>query len=140
MLNKGIEVGLGSDVSGGYSPSILMAARHAMLISRHIAMDGAEESKLSVEEVLYLSTRGGARVVGLEDRTGGFDVGMDWDAQLIDLGPNIDVDAPANQYGPVNIFGWESWEEKVAKWLFSGDDRNTTSVWVRGQSVHQRSK
>ncbi|CRK13367.1 hypothetical protein BN1723_017337, partial [Verticillium longisporum] len=41
--------------------------------------------------------------------------------------------------GNVDIFGWETWEEKMAKWLFNGDDRNTKKVWVRGRLVHDRS-
>ncbi|KAF4982745.1 hypothetical protein FZEAL_1698 [Fusarium zealandicum] len=143
MLDKGITVGLGTDMSGGYSPSILEAARQAALVSRHVAMGlgGAdpdkERSKLSVEEVLYLATRGGAEVVGLEDRIGGFDEGMEWDAQLIGLG-SVDEDGVADRDGNVDMFGWESWEERVAKWLFNGDDRNVNKVWVKGRLVHGR--
>jgi guanine deaminase len=65
---------------------------------------------LSVEEALYLATRGGAQMVDLADRIaiGGFEVGMFWDAQLIELGPAADVNN-------VDLFGWESWPEKGAK-------------------------
>ncbi len=169
MWQKGIEVGLGTDVSGGYSPSILEAARQATLVSRHVAVHAGddiekERCKLTVEEVLYLATRGGALCLGLEDRIGGFEVGKDWDAQLIGLGRVTDsglregeeytanghgagaaVDAvgmvPALNgcdEGNVDIFGWESWEEIMAKWLYSGDDRNTKKVWVKGRLVHAR--
>ena len=136
LLDEGITVGLGTDVSGGYSPSILEAARHASLVSRAIAMSGDDKAKLSVEEVLYLATRGGAAVVGLEKVIGGFDVGKHWDAQLVQLATVVDGEAEG--YGkPVDIFGWETWEEKVAKWVFGGDDRNTRWVWVKGRSVHK---
>ena len=136
LLEKGVEVGLGTDMSGGYSPSILEAVRQAALVSRHVAMGGEDEAKLSIEEVLYLGTRGGARVVGLGERIGGFGVGMDWDAQLIGLG---DVDeGEGGMEGPVDVFGWESWEERVAKWVYNGDDRNTLAVWVKGRLVHER--
>lgn len=158
LWDKGIEVGLGTDMSGGYSPSILEAARQAALVSRHVAMgleDGParEGSKLTVEEVLYLATRGGARVVGLEDKVGGFEVGMQWDAQLVGLG-SVDESgaregegegegegAPedaAGDAGNVDVFGWETWDERMAKWLFNGDDRNTKKVWVKGRLVHSR--
>jgi guanine deaminase len=135
LLEKGIEIGLGTDVSGGYSPSILEAARQALLVSRHVAMEGDDNSKLSIEEVLYLSTRGGAQVVGLEKKIGGFEVGMEWDAQLIGLGQ---VESDEADLGPVDIFGWESWPETIAKWVFNGDDRNTLAVWVKGRLVHER--
>ncbi|KAK4456908.1 Metallo-dependent hydrolase [Cladorrhinum samala] len=141
LLEKGIVTGLGTDMSGGYSPSVLEAARHAVLVSRHVAMDGDEKAKLSVEEVLYLATRGGAEVVGLEKKVGGFEVGMEWDAQLVGLGV-VDEDGEEEgsegEEGNVDVFGWETWPEKVAKWVYNGDDRNTRKVWVRGRLVHER--
>lgn len=39
--------------------------------------------KLSVEESLWLAIRGGAEVVGWPDRFGAFEVGMQFDLQLI---------------------------------------------------------
>ncbi|KAI9873191.1 MAG: hypothetical protein M1830_000737 [Pleopsidium flavum] len=140
LLDDGITVGLGTDVSGGYSPSILEAARQASMVSRTLAMNGDERAKLSVEEVLYLATRGGAKVVGLENEIGGFEVGMQWDAQLVRLATVSDSGPGAqgmHHEGPVDIFGWEAWEEKVAKWVFCGDDRNTRKVWVKGRLVLQ---
>ncbi|KAJ6153681.1 guanine deaminase [Penicillium chermesinum] len=105
LLNDGITVGPGTDVSGGYSPSILEAARQACLSSRllghtssfaasagpGITGDVTQEKpvgyeKLSVDESLYLATRGGAAVVDMADELGGFEEGMLWDAQLIELG------------------------------------------------------
>jgi guanine deaminase len=138
LLDKGVEVGLGTDVSGGYSPSILEAVRQALLVSRHVAMEGDDSTKLSIEEVLYLGTKGGAKVVGLEDKIGGFRVGMEWDAQLIGLGCVGMEEVEDEKTGPVDIFGWESWDERVAKWVFNGDDRNTLAVWVKGRLVHKR--
>jgi guanine deaminase len=40
--------------------------------------------------------------------------------------------------GCVDIFGWEGWEERVAKWVWNGDDRNVKRVWVGGRLVHER--
>ncbi|KAK3324292.1 hypothetical protein B0T19DRAFT_227448 [Cercophora scortea] len=140
LLDKGVCCGLGTDVSGGYSPSVLEAARLAALVSRHVAMGGDEAAKLTVEEVLFLATRGGAEVVGLEDKVGGFEVGKEWDAQLIGLG-SVGEDGAVedgDEDGNVDVFGWESWEERVAKWVYNGDDRNTRKVWVRGRLVHER--
>lgn len=223
LLQAGISVGLGTDVSGGHSTSILEAARQACLISRLVALSestdadadaaattdydhesnedrknknktkkvkgergegddggdggeegidgddggggGGEEAKLSVSEVLYLATRGGADVVGLGDKIGSFQVGMKWDAQLIDLGEPItemnhtitnrdddnndndndgddddDSDDEEEDDNPIDIFEWESWHEKVAKWVFGGDDRNTRQVWVEGRLIHSKHK
>jgi guanine deaminase len=143
LWNKGITVGLGTDVSGGYSPSILEAVRQACLVSRLLRHVGTEnggdkgkELVLSVEEGLYLATRGGAAVVNMENDIGGFDIGMLFDAQLIRLGPFLPACKYDNGESRVDIFGWEKWQEKVHKWVWSGDDRNVKGVWVGGRLVY----
>lgn len=140
-LNEGLTLGLGTDVSGGFSPSILEECRQAIWVSRFRAMHDGDAAKLSTEEVLYLATRGGAAVVGLEDKVGGFEVGMEWDAQMVQLNPVPEGGAEEGKFeGMVDIFGFESLSEKVQKWVYSGDDRNTVAVWVRGRLVHKTSK
>ncbi|KAH0845374.1 putative guanine deaminase [Fonsecaea pedrosoi] len=138
LLDEGIEVGLGTDISGGYSPSILDAVRNACIVSRHVGFLNGGDSKynLSVAEGLWLATMGGAKVVGMEGRLGGFDEGMLWDVQEIVMG---DVDASGGGVDTgVDIFGWESWEDRVAKWVWNGDERNIKRVWVGGRLVHER--
>ncbi|RAH51097.1 chlorohydrolase family protein [Aspergillus brunneoviolaceus CBS 621.78] len=147
LRRGGVVVGLGSDVSGGYSVGLLEGVRQACLVSRLLPFlkypkeeeDGkGEDGVVSVEEALYLATRGGAAVVDLPDLIGGFELGMAWDAQLIRLGRF----QPAGLWGPdgvgsnVDVFGEESWVEKVHKWVWSGDDRNVRAVWVQGRLVH----
>lgn len=143
LLDRGVDVGLGTDVSGGYSASVLEAARQASLVSRQVAAgtpegEARERAKLSVEEVLFLATRGGAKLLGLEGTVGAFEVGMEWDAQMVSLGGAGECEGDEPGDGNVDVFGWESWEEVVAKWLFGGDDRNTKKVWVKGRLVHER--
>lgn len=155
LLDEGIHVGLGTDVSGGFSISVLDAVRGACLVSRLRGfVDGggngsgdaddydeegkkketdAGREKLSVEESLYLATRGGAEVVDMEGGIGGFEEGMFFDAQKIRLGR---AGAPV---GNVDVFGWESWQEMVHKWVWTGDDRNVGAVWVNGKMVVEKS-
>ncbi|KAF2687556.1 guanine deaminase [Lentithecium fluviatile CBS 122367] len=147
LLDAGLTIGLGTDVSGGFSPSILEEVRQAIWVSRFVAMQSPSAAspnnaaKLSTAEALYLATRGGAAVVGLEDRVGGFEVGMEFDAQMIRLG-GVPARGEEGETGfegaggPVDVFGWEGWEEKVEKWVYGGDDRNCVGVWVRGRLVH----
>ena len=101
-------------------------------------MDGGDEAKLSTEEALYLATRGGANVVGMEDKIGGFEVGKDWDAQKISLKVVPEDGDMGEDEGPVDIFMQESWPNRVNKWVYNGDDRNTVAVWVKGRLVHRR--
>lgn len=139
---KGIDISLGTDCSGGFSPSILVSARQALLVSRHLSMKtGSEFDKLSVNDVLYLGTVGGARVLKMEDQLGSFKLGAKFDAQLIDLNldnidlfewhaPNSKLDCSKN-FEETTVYG-----NLLAKWLFNGDDRNTRKVWVNGVEVY----
>jgi len=137
MLDKGIEVGLGTDVSGGYSPSVLEAVRQACLVSRHVGFlhDGDSRYNIGIAEGLWLATMGGAQVVGMQGKLGGFEPTMLWDAQEIQL-DEVD-NAGEGKASGVDVFGWESWEEKIAKWVWNGDDRNVKRVWVNGRLVHE---
>ncbi|KAI4930916.1 uncharacterized protein J4E92_004750 [Alternaria infectoria] len=140
LLNEGHTIGLGTDVSGGNSPSVLENVRQAIWVSRHLCIQTSKDrAKLSTEEALFLATRGGAAVVGMQDKVGGFEIGMEWDAQMISLGV-VGEDGcrdGAFEEGPVDVFGWESWSDLVEKWVYSGDDRNTVAVWVKGRLVHR---
>jgi guanine deaminase len=64
-------------------------------------------------------------------------VGMEWDAQMVRLGV-VAEEVEELTEGPVDVFGWESWEDRVNKWVYSGDDRNTVAVWVKGKLVHKK--
>jgi guanine deaminase len=144
IIEGGVKVGLGTDCSGGYSPSILESARQASNVSRHVCMKSTLETKetpqLALAEILYLATMGGAEVCALQDRVGNFVVGKEFDALLID---------PNAKGGNVDIFeeDAEDWDRVLSKWAFNGyfllkqfltlyrDDRNIQKVWVQGKLV-----
>jgi guanine deaminase len=117
MIEGGVKVGLGTDCSGGYSPSILESARQASNVSRHVCMKSTLETKdtpqLALAEILYLATMGGAQVCALQDRVGNFLVGKEFDALMID--PGVDG-------GNVDIFEEDEsdWERVLSKWAFNG--------------------
>lgn len=143
MLDKNTKVGLGSDVSGGFSPSILVTARHAILVSRHVAMRSkSDHDKLSVNESLFLATLGGAQACGLDNILGSFEVGKKWECQLISLD---EYDSPIDLFDFLNpeLEGFVNGEQKdlrkfqdiIDKWVFNGDDRNIKKVYVNGRCV-----
>ncbi|KAK5957865.1 hypothetical protein OHC33_001054 [Knufia fluminis] len=143
LLDAGLDVSLGTDVSGGYSVSILDSVRQTCLVSRQLGyVNGGEKRwNIGVTEGLWLATVGGARCVGMGGRLGGFEVGMLWDVQEVVL-DEVDADGDDGEgddgKGQVDIFGWENWEERVDKWVWNGDDRNVRRVWVGGRLVHER--
>lgn len=101
-LNRGVRVGLGTDVAGGYSIDIMGAMRWAVGVSRLLegarlersgweASSGAKDREINPaidtrgvqvdwKEALYLGTRGGALALGLGG--GVFKIGAPFDAQL----------------------------------------------------------
>lgn len=130
LLDRGIKVGLGTDCSAGYSISVLDAMRQASNVSRNLAIaTGEARWKLKFEEVVYLATRGGAEVCGLGEVTGSFEVGKWFDALVVDVGRNDNV----------NVEGWEGdGLAMVKKWVFMGDDRSIRKVYVGGRLVAGR--
>ncbi|ODV87616.1 hypothetical protein CANARDRAFT_26991 [[Candida] arabinofermentans NRRL YB-2248] len=144
LLNSGINVSLGTDCSGGFTPSILEVAKYALLVSRHLVMKTEnEEEKLSTNDVLYLGTVGGAKVLQMEDVVGLFKVGLKFDCQLIQLdapGSNIDTFEFQNpKWGQLDLkTSNKKFQDLIDKWLFNGDDRNVTKVYVNGRTVLER--
>ncbi|KAF2485565.1 putative guanine deaminase [Neohortaea acidophila] len=127
LLERGVKVGLGTDCSAGYSISILNAIRQASNVSRHLAIStGDEKWVLKFEELVYLATMGGAEVCSLSDRVGNFETGKEFDALVVDVGLDDNI----------NVQGWEHDEEAMLKkWVFMGDDRSIRKVFVAGKLV-----
>lgn len=126
-LNKKIKVGLGTDVSGGESPSMLVAIRDCVKASNVISFGKSEEfTALTYEEAFFLATLGGSQVLGLDDKIGNFKVGKDFDALL------IDVEVPDS---PFDCFDADDSKDAVQKFLYLGDDRNIRQVYVAGKLV-----
>ncbi|KAI5851880.1 hypothetical protein BZA05DRAFT_398133 [Tricharina praecox] len=145
----GVKIGLGTDIAGGHSASMVDSVRMAGLVSRidgflprwDRSTDPREESGVQPvgdEEVVdwktafYLSTRGGAQALGLE--VGVFEVGMRWDAVMVDL--TWDEDDSADDTPRENE---EDVEMKFERWICShGGEQGVKKVWVDGKTVFAR--
>jgi len=124
LLDAGVKVGLGTDVSGGYSPSMLNAIRTSIIASSamnaHFSHDYKnldatvnkflvdanknEQEKpkynsLTTNEAFYLATMGGAVAIGLQDKIGSFEAKKAFDALLIDVNvPNGPIEPFLAEY------------------------------------------
>lgn len=128
IQNHGIKVGLGTDCSAGYSPSMLDAMRFAVLTSNQFQMqDPSGYQALTYSDALYLATRGSAAVTCLDQLVGQLDEGFQFDAIRIRLN--------SKTHPSSHLFGHESIEDMVHKFVFLGDDRNVVQVWVNGRIV-----
>ncbi|EJD53527.1 guanine deaminase [Auricularia subglabra TFB-10046 SS5] len=155
-LDRGLKVSLGTDVSGGYSPSMLAAVRHASFCSKLIAMEHARTStpaasdeplssqplaqrQLPVETLLFLATLGGAQVCGLESHVGNFAPGKAFDALLVSLRPETGNPNVWVEENELRLEGEDTQaqalEVLLEKFLLCGDDRNIRRVFVAGREV-----
>jgi len=138
LQNMGVEIGLDTDLSGGFSPSLYDNIRQAVMSSRMLE-DGvnprlsAEErglpaSRITVNEAFYLATAGGGQSLSLP--VGRLAPGYAWDAQVIDT---------KIQTARLPIFNEdEDLKDVFQKILYLTRPENIREVWVQGCKVHER--
>ncbi|HEX8594243.1 MAG TPA: guanine deaminase [Pseudomonas sp.] len=119
-----VNVGVGTDVGGGTSFSILQTLNEAYKVMQ---LQGA---KLSPFKSLYLATLGGARALRLEDKVGSLKPGNEADFLVLD-------------YHATPLLSYRLKQAKdIAETLFVlmtlGDDRTVSETYSAGRLVHQR--
>jgi guanine deaminase len=138
-LDRGVRVGLGSDVSGGPSASLLDNCRMAVAASRMLD-DGVDASvpahgrgqsgsridwRIDWKIAFHLATAGGADALDL--RVGSFAPGRDFDAMVVDTG------AP---HGTIRLFDdLDDLEAVLQKIIYTASAANIRTVWVGGRPV-----
>jgi len=136
VLQHGVHVGLGSDIAGGASPSILDNARHAVIASRSLeagvdaTLDrdrrGRPDSRVDALTAFWLATAGGG--IALDLPIGLFREGYQFDAMLIDAqvpDSNLCVEVD------------DSPEDILQKIIYLAGRPNIREVWVANRRVHQ---
>ncbi|KAI9501565.1 amidohydrolase family protein [Coemansia spiralis] len=148
FLSEGIPVGLGTDVGGGYSPSIIDSMRMAAAANRTLLaykrdrgdfLEGRSAAPLEFSELIFLATQGGAQVMGMRDNLGSLEAGKLFDAIVVDLDvPRSPV--PSSTFTPAVIaFGEgsvDAWRLRLEQFVFLADDRNIARVFVNGRLIH----
>jgi len=89
LLEEGVTVSLGTDVSGGASPSMLQSIREALKVSNLVSLaegrpGGGMWEPLSFTEAFHLATAAGARSLGVDGLTGDFSTGSTRSAAAAD--------------------------------------------------------
>nr|XP_057927267.1 guanine deaminase isoform X1 [Doryrhamphus excisus] len=126
VLRHKVKLGLGTDVAGGYSASMLDAMRRAMDTSKILTIQDPKHETLNFEEVFRLATLGGSQALSLDDQIGNFEVGKDFDALRVNV---------AVPDGPIDVIQHEKPKIILEKFLNLGDDRNIVEVYVAGKKV-----
>ncbi|XP_008140300.1 guanine deaminase [Eptesicus fuscus] len=129
VLKHDVKIGLGTDVAGGYSCSMLDAIRRAVMVSNTLVITKENEDSLTLKEVFRLATLGGSQALGLDKEIGNFEVGKEFDALLIN---------PKASDSPIDLFCGDFSDTSdafIQKFLYLGDDRNIEEVYVGGKQV-----
>uniref|UniRef100_A0A9L0RFV4 Guanine deaminase n=1 Tax=Equus caballus TaxID=9796 RepID=A0A9L0RFV4_HORSE len=130
VLEHDVKIGLGTDVAGGYSSSMLDAIRRAVMVSNILLISNVNAKSLTLKEVFRLATLGGSQALGLDKEIGNFEVGKEFDALLIN---------PKASDSPIDLFCGDFVgdisEAVIQKFLYLGDDRNIEEVYVGGKQV-----
>ncbi|KAJ2261284.1 hypothetical protein GGI01_002401 [Coemansia sp. RSA 376] len=149
FIDEGIPVGLGTDVGGGYTPSILDAMRMAAAANRALIAfrrdsggdqptSSSKEKPLEAAEALFLATQGGARVMGMDDQLGSLDTNKLFDAIVVDMNalnspvPSVDATPAVRDADSPD----EAWRLRLEQFVFLADDRNISRVYVGGKLIH----
>lgn len=120
LITRGIPIGLGSDVSGGHNLSMLsvMICSHQVSNLKWINSDRIDKP-LTTPEIFYLATKGGGKFFG---KVGSFEPGYEFDCLVID-------DSSLPNFKPLSI------EERLQKFIYTGDDRNIKVRYIAGEEV-----
>lgn len=123
-VKNNINVGLGTDVGGGTSFSILQTLNEAYKV---LQMRG---EKLSILKMFYLATLGGAETLDLNDKIGNFEVGKEADFVILDKGSTPLI--------ALRLKRCNDLLEQLFVLAILGDDRSVKQTWSAGSKVHDR--
>lgn len=133
-----LRIGFGSDVGAGTSLSPLATAGEAYKVSRLLASAASTSgtTALTAAELLYHSTLGGARALGVDAHVGSLAPGKD--ADLVILDPTAATTASGTPADPVlahRAAQCTTTGELLFACLMLGDDRTVAGVVVNGTLV-----
>lgn len=120
----GIATGIGSDVGGGTSLSLMKTLA-----------DGYKSQQLAhrllpAARMLELATLGAARALRYDDRIGNFEAGKEADFVIID--------PPPGSVAGARMAVADTIEDRLFALFMLGDDRDVHSTWLLGENAYRR--
>ena len=130
--SMGARIGLATDISGGFSPSMYQAIRQAVISSRMLESGvnpslaahkrGQDNSAITFNNALYLATVAGGEALDLP--VGKLEAGYFMDIQIITLDDNI-----PNYMESIHK------EDVLHRILLLSESSNISEVWIQGNKV-----
>lgn len=122
MRAAGVSSGLGTDVGGGTSLSLLRTASEAYKVLH------MQEHALPSMQALYLATLGAAEALRLDDRIGNFAAGKEADFVVLDV--------EGSSLSARRCAATASIEEKLFALMTLADDRHVAATYLLGKIAH----
>ena len=120
-LDRGLHIGLGSDIAGGHSESIFRAITDAIQVSKmYFRMVDETYKPLVFPEAFYLATKGGGAFFG---KVGSFEEGYAFDAVVLD-------DSVLSHPQCLNL------SERMERAVYLGlDEKRISAKYVAGRKI-----
>nr|WP_083483565.1 guanine deaminase [Companilactobacillus nantensis] len=115
-----VKVGLGTDISGGFSPSIYRNMQQAIMSSQMLQDSGQANTRLSASNAFYLATVGGAKALHI--KSGQIKAGFKADLQIVQ-----------DQYFELSS---NQASEIFERLVYHTNKENIKQVYVAGKLVH----
>lgn len=120
FLDKGLKVGIGSDVAGGSSINLFRAMALAIQVSKmYWRLIDSTYKPLTIEEVFYLATKGGGEFFG---KVGSFEKGYEMDAVVL-CDKSIET---VKSFSP---------KERLERLIYLGTNENIKAKYVAGKQI-----
>ena len=120
LLDEGIRIGLGSDISGGHDLNMFRMLVYAIQVSKIHYQQNHDQPFLTLPEVFWLATKSAGSFFG---KVGSFEPGYDFDALVID-----DEVLHPSEYSLLH---------RLERFIYVGDDRQIVHRFCRGQLIQE---
>ena len=119
-----VKLGLGTDVGGGTSFSMLQTTNEAYKIAQ------LRQQKLSPFQTLFLATLGGAKALNLADKIGNLDAGKEADFIVLDPRATPLMAFRNSDTTPASL---AELAERIFTLVIMGDDRAVRATYIMGE-------
>ena len=118
LLDEGVSIGLGSDISGGHDLNMFRMLVYAIQVSKmHYQLDH-DKAFLTLPEIFWIATKSAGSFFG---KVGSFEPAYDFDALVID-----DSVLYPSEYSLLH---------RLERFIYLGDDRQIVHRFCRGQEI-----
>ncbi|KAF2068779.1 hypothetical protein CYY_009895 [Polysphondylium violaceum] len=140
LIEKQVNIGLGTDISGGYSSSIYDNIKQSVISSRMLEdgtnkdllpnVRGVPNSRITLSQAFYLATAGGGESLSLP--IGRLEINYAFDCQIIDT--------TLNYLSQSSYFGKEesNYENLFQRIMYLSKPNNISEVWIQGKLVFNK--